>query len=230
MRRRRRGSRLLGILRIHGHDVRPSPRTADGSGIAGCTGMVARGGPQASLTSSFHTSDTVSPGRAGRPSAGGARGGARSARMARWSTSSVRRRRRLVERRAEPAAEDAAEQLERLGRRSALPRRSAPAQHAALVPGRRRRGRRSAPHTAQASSSGRKPSRASSFQKNAATTSGLSRAARARSAPSSIRYRLGFGSRSSASWSTASSIGHGPGQPVEVVAEGAEVVDRSRPG
>jgi hypothetical protein len=61
------------------------------------------------------------------------------------------------------------------------------------------------PQRTHSSSSGRTPSAASSFQKNAGTTSEPPRSPIVRSAPTTIRYSCGFGSRSSDIWSAASS-------------------------
>ena len=64
----------------------------------------------------------------------------------------------------------------------------------------------SSPQRTQPSRWGWKPSSESSFQKNPGVTTGDGDSDIVRSAPTSIRYSAGAGSRSCATWSTASSI------------------------
>ena len=64
----------------------------------------------------------------------------------------------------------------------------------------------SRPQRAHSSTTGWNPSSDSSFQKKAVLTTGDGCSASVRRARSSIRYSAGLASRSSATWSTASSI------------------------
>ena len=139
------------------------------------------------------------------------------ARTARWSTSSVAAGALGVQRLVEAAAEDGPQHLERLGRqRRAAP--VGPAEHATLVQVEGHEVVLGVAET-QASRRGSNPSRASTFQRNAADTSGLSAG---RQGPERAeQHAVELGVRLAVHRHLVDRLEHGdrPAEPVEVVAE-----------